>query len=157
MSSLTKNTINLFKIAEIKISYSPNVPPSMRPKVNCSLDAYKIFFDNFENVGYKESMYVMLLNRANNVLGISKISEGGLSQTVCDPKVVYQTALKANCSGLILCHNHPSNNTNPSEQDKVLTKKLIEAGKFLDLPLLDHIIITPEEGRYFSFADEGVI
>lgn len=157
MSSSTKNTVNLSIISEIEITYNPKVSASLRPKVSRSQDAYRLFFDNFKNVAYKESMYIMLLNRANRVLGISKISEGGISSTTCDPKVVFQTALLANSSGFILCHNHPSETLKPSEQDLKLTNEIKQAGKFLELPLLDHLIIVPDEGRYYSFADEGVL
>ncbi len=96
---------------------------------------------------------MLLLSRANKVLGFHKVSEGGLSGTVADPKIIFQTALKANSCSIILGHNHPSGNTAPSEADISLTKKLKNAGEFLDLPVLDHIIVTSES--YYSFADEN--
>ena len=85
---------------------------------------------------------------------ISKCS-GGISGTVADPKVIFQVALKANASSVILCHNHPSGNTKPSDNDIQLTKKLKKAGEFLELNVLDHLIITPDS--YFSFADESLL
>ncbi|RYY22608.1 MAG: DNA repair protein, partial [Sphingobacteriaceae bacterium] len=98
---------------------------------------------------------VMLLNRANRVLGVYLVSSGGVAGTICDPKLVFQAALKANASTLILAHNHPSGNLNPSEADIKLTRKLVEAGKLLELPVCDHLILS-EEG-YLSMADEGLM
>ncbi len=108
-----------------------------------------------DQIDYKEEFLVLCLNRSNKVLGYSIVSSGGLSGTVVDPKVVFQIALKSNASSIILAHNHPSGNTKPSEQDFNLTKKLCQAGEFLELAVLDHIIITSE--TYLSFADEGFI
>ncbi len=88
-------------------------------------------------------------------MGWSRISIGGQAGTVVDPKVIFQIALKANASNIILAHNHPSGNTKPSDNDLRLTTKMENAGKFLDLPILDHIIITSEE--HLSFADEGYL
>jgi len=97
----------------------------------------------------------LLLSRVNRVLGNCFISSGGISGTVVDAKVVFATALKANASSMIVAHNHPSGNLIPSEQDRRLTKRLTEIGRALDLPLLDHVIVTNE--GYYSFADEGVL
>ena len=97
----------------------------------------------------------MLLNRANKVLGIYPVSKGGVSGTLVDPKLIFSVALKCNASSIILAHNHPSGNLFPSENDKELTQKLKSAGNFLDIKVLDHLIITPE--GYFSFADEGLL
>lgn len=102
-----------------------------------------------------EEFMALYMNRANKVLGWSLISSGGLSGTVADPRVIYQIALKANASSIIVAHNHPSGNTKPSESDRRLTKKLRNAGDFLDINLLDHLILTDE--KYFSFAEEGII
>ena len=95
----------------------------------------------------------MLLNTANKPLGICKISEGGLSSTTVDVRNIFQTALKANAANVILFHNHPSGNLRPSEADRSITKKIIEAGKVMDIKVLDHVIMTAES--YFSFTDEG--
>ncbi len=100
---------------------------------------------------------MLLLNRANKVLGITTISEGGLSGTVTDVRLIFQYAIKANDSGIIVAHNHPSGNSNPSESDLKITQKIKEAGNLLDIQLLDHIILTPESEIYRSFADEGQI
>ena len=105
------------------------------------------------DIDYRESFKVLLLSRANGVLGISNLFTGGLSGVVVDPKLIFQVALKCNSSSIILMHNHPSANLKPSEADLSLTKKITEIGKLLDLKLLDHVIFTSES--YFSFADEG--
>jgi DNA repair protein RadC len=100
---------------------------------------------------------MLLLNRANKVLGITTISEGGLSGTVTDVRLIYQYAIKGNACGIIIPHNHPSGNSNPSESDQKITQKIKEAGNLLDIQLLDHIILTPEKEIFRSLADEGQI
>jgi len=150
-----KTTANLFQICEITVNYSSRVKPSNRPKISGSRDAYEIVMPIWDDLEYRESFAILLLNRANRVLGIANISSGGLSGTVADPKVIFQHALKANASSIILLHNHPSGNTQPSEADITLTRKMKECGKFLDLPVLDHLIVTTD--GYFSFANEGLI
>ena len=102
-----------------------------------------------------EQFKIMLLNRANKILGIFTVSTGGVAGTVADPKVLFAAALKGNASSIILAHNHPSGNLKPSEADRQLTNKLSQAGKLLDISVLDHLIITADE--YFSFADEGLL
>lgn len=87
-------------------------------------------------------MYAAYLNTQNEVIGVALISIGGLSSTLCDPKVVFQYALQLKAAGIILCHNHPSGSLKPSETDRRLTKKVDEAGKLMDLRLLDHIVLT---------------
>jgi DNA repair protein RadC len=104
---------------------------------------------------HREYSYVILLNRAAYVLGVYQLSSGGTTGTVVDPKLVFQSALKANASAIILAHNHPSGNLNPSEEDKKLTKKIQSAGSFLDINLYDHLILTND--GYKSFADEGLM
>ena len=106
-------------------------------------------------IEHREYFFILLLNRANKVLGVSTVSMGGMSGTVADPKIIFQTALKVSAASVILCHNHPSGNIKPSESDIRLTQKIKKAGSFLDLPCLDHIILT--EDSYFSFADEGML
>jgi len=102
-----------------------------------------------------EAFYILLLNRANKVIREIMISEGGFSGTVADPKKIFKIALEYNASGLILCHNHPSGNIQPSDADIKLTKKLRSAGEMLDLSVVDHIILGEE--NYYSFADEGTL
>ena len=146
---------NLFTmdIAEVQISYSTKVKPSDRLKITSSKNAFDIFCAGWPSFEHREYFYIILLNRGNKVLGVSQISMGGIAGTVADPKLIFQAALKANASSVILGHNHPSGELTPSEQDNVLTKKLSEAGKFLDMPVLDHLIMNGD--TYYSYKDEG--
>ncbi|MEI6577816.1 MAG: JAB domain-containing protein, partial [Bacteroidota bacterium] len=96
-----------------------------------------------------------LLNRGNKVIGYKIVSTGGVAGTVADPKIIFQTALKTHASYIILAHNHPSGNTRPSDADILLTKSLKEAGIFLQLNIIDHLIIG--DSTYFSWADEGLL
>lgn len=98
---------------------------------------------------------VLLLNQANKVLHFELVSQGGLTGTVADPRIIFKKALEYGATGVILCHNHPSGNTNPSQADKLITQKLKSAGEQLDIRVLDHVIIA--ESGYYSFADEGLI
>jgi DNA repair protein RadC len=155
----SQQTIDFLHVAEVSLTYLTKVKPSERLTVNCSKDAHKIFFDswNHSTIEHKETVKMLLLNRANKVLGITTLSEGGISGSLMDVRMIYQFALKGNASGIIICHNHPSGNTNPSESDLKITKKIKEAGDLLDIQLLDHIILTPEKELFRSFADEGQI
>ncbi|WP_369800131.1 RadC family protein [Pedobacter sp. Leaf216] len=102
-----------------------------------------------------EEFKIILLNRSNKVLGFVNISQGGISGTIADPKIIFAIALKACASSIILSHNHPSGEIYPSDADIKLTRRLVEIGNLLDLQVLDHIIISSE--AYYSFKDEGVI
>ena len=95
------------------------------------------------------------LNRANAVLACFQVSTGGITGTVADPRLIFTAALKVNAVSLILAHNHPSGNLFPSTADQELTIKIKEAGKFLEIKLLDHIILSSD--GYCSFADEGLL
>ena len=147
--------INLLSISEIKISYNPKLKTSELPKVSSSEDAFNVILHQWEDIHYRESFAIILLNRANKCLGFTFVSKGGLSGTVADPKVIFQTVLKANASSIILVHNHPSGNLQPSQNDINLTKNIVKAGKLLELQAIDHLIVSDD--AYFSFADEGLI
>lgn len=153
----TQQTIDFLHVAEVTLTYVTKVKPSERLVVSCSRDAHKIFFDSWDQstIEHKETVKMLLLNRANKVLGITTLSEGGISGSLMDVRMIYQYALKGNASGIIIAHNHPSGNSNPSESDQKITNKIKEAGNLLDIQLLDHIIVTPERDVYRSFADEG--
>ncbi|TXE04773.1 RadC family protein [Algoriphagus aquimarinus] len=147
--------INLHQVAEITLGYHPKVKSSQRPKVGCSRQVYEVLYNFWDKdtLELAEHFQVMLLNRANRVLGICTISKGGTAGTVVDAKLVFATALKGCAQSIIVSHNHPSGNLMPSEQDKRMTRRLVEIGKALDLPVLDHVIVTAD--GYYSFADEG--
>jgi len=148
---------SLFMISEIKVSYQPKFKACDRPKITQSKDAYNILFNNWDHgrIQMSEQFFILLLNRANHVIGMTEISSGGVSGTLVDPKLVFGIALKSCACGIILCHNHPSGNLRPSQADLSLTKRLVAAGELLDLLILDHIILTKQ--GYFSFKDEGLI
>ncbi|MDF2437724.1 MAG: repair protein [Bacteroidota bacterium] len=144
------------KLCEITVNYSSKIKKSLLPKISTSDDAEKLFKEVWSNrLEFVEEVYLLLLNRANKVLGFTKISEGGSSGTVVETKVVFQTLLKGNASSFIMAHNHPSGNLKPSDSDIRLTKNIKEAGRIMDIPLVDHIIISDE--GYYSFADEGLL
>jgi DNA repair protein RadC len=102
-----------------------------------------------------EEFYVILVNRANEIVQTKQISKGGMSGTVADGKVIFRSALDHGAHAIILVHNHPSGQLKPSDADRMLTKKMVEFGKYIDLPVLDHVIFT--DNGYFSFADNGMI
>jgi DNA repair protein RadC len=153
----TKKQKTEWVAAEIQLHYKSKVKPSDRPKVQSSRDAYEVLKRSWDanRLELVEQFKVMFLNRANRVLGVFEVSTGGVSGTVADPKLIFAAALKAAASGIILSHNHPSGNLTASQADLELTRKIREAGRLLEIQLLDHIIVTAE--KYFSFADEGVL
>ena len=123
-------------------------------KISSSKDIYNLLAPNFADLLHEE-FWIILLSRANKVLHKVLISKGGQAGTIADPKIIFKAALEGNAANIILAHNHPSGNLKPSQADMQLTKKLQEAGKLLDLQVLDHVIFT--ERSYFSFADEGLL
>lgn len=148
----------LTSIAEVALVYRSRVKASDRPQVKCSRDAYNLFLETWDKntIEHVEEFKMLLLNRSNVVLGIMNVSKGGISGTVTDIRIILQAAIKANSSGIIVCHNHPSGNLNPSESDIKLTNKIKESGNLMDIQLLDHLIINSDED-YNSFADNGTL
>lgn len=146
-----------FEVAEIQLTYKTKVKPSQRPKITSSKEAYAILLESWDEdkLEFVEQFKVLLLNRANKVLGIYEVSTGGVSGTVADPKLIFAAAIKANASAIILSHSHPSGQLKPSDADLKLTKNLKDGGQYLEISVLDHIIVTSE--GYYSFADEGVL
>jgi DNA repair protein RadC len=152
MSELTKAPY----LAEVEVLYKTKVKAKDRVKLNDSKKCYEYLLDAWSGkIEYCEEFIIVLVNRANQALGWVKISQGSVAGTVVDVKMILQPAILANASGIILAHNHPSGNTRPSDQDLALTKKVQAACKFMDISLIDHLIITTE--AYYSFADEGQI
>jgi len=121
-------------------------------KIGSSQDAAAIFAPELSDLVYEE-FWILLLNRANHIISKKMISKGGVTGTVVDPKLIFKQAIECTASGIVLCHNHPSGNKNPSDADISLTRKLKDAGILLDIQVLDHLIIAGNS--YFSFADEG--
>lgn len=126
----------------------------VRPKINGSADAYQVLLPLIGELPHEE-FWVLMLNRANKVILPYKASQGGITGTVTDVRIILKTALEQQACGMILAHNHPSGNTRASDCDLKITKKLKEAGALMDIPVLDHIIVTATE--YFSFADNGLL
>lgn len=147
----------LFKVAEIEISYKPNYKASDRPKITTSEQAYEILKANWsmDRIEFLEEFKIILLNRRNRVLGVVNVSQGGVSGTLADPKVIFAVALKSAASGCILSHNHPSGELKPGQEDLKLTRKLQEGAKLLDILIMDHLIVSKD--NFYSFADEGIL
>lgn len=125
-----------------------------RPQVRGSRDAFQLLSGLLEDLAHEE-FWVLLLNRANRVIGREQISSGGTAGTVVDSKMVFRKALEYRASSIILSHNHPSGQLQPSQADIDLTRKLKEGGALLDIHILDHLIVG--ERSFYSFADEGVL
>lgn len=125
-----------------------------RPKISSSKQAYDYIQADLADVPHEE-FWVILLNRANMVIRKERISAGGVTGTLADARIIFKMAVESLACGIILVHNHPSGNKTASASDKSLTQKLKEAGKLIDVPVLDHIIYT--DNGYFSFADEGLL
>lgn len=142
-------------VNEIKLSYSRK--GNTEKLISCSRDAVDVFRQYFDidEIDYRESFFALYLNQANKVLGIKKISESGISSTIVDVRIIMQAALLCNASSIILAHNHPSGNLNPSNEDLKMTQNIKNASEFLNIKLLDHCILTSTD--YMSFADEGHI
>ena len=126
----------------------------LKDKITKSQDAFEIFKSLVGDLPHEE-FWILLLNKANRVLKKVRISEGGISGTVVDPKKIFQICLAHHTSSIILGHNHPSGNIQPSEADNKITKKIKDCGIMLDVAVLDHIIIGDD--RYYSFADDGTL
>ncbi len=125
-----------------------------KQKITGSHDVYTVFYPMLADLSYEE-FWILLLNRSNKIIERQKISQGGVSGTVIDIKMILKSAVEKLASSIILCHNHPSGNLKPSEADINITNKLKEAAAIMDIKMLDHIITGNE--RYYSFADEGII
>ncbi len=125
-----------------------------KKKITTSHEVYEYFQPLMGDISHEE-FWVLMLNRANKIIERQKISQGGMAGTVIDVKIIFRKALEARASSIILCHNHPSGNTSPSKSDIEITKKLYDAGKTMDISILDHVILSDHD--YFSFADKGMI
>lgn len=141
-------------ISAIELGGRRKKAQSLNDYIRSSKDAADYFLPMLQDKEYEE-FWVLFLKRNNQILKAYKVSEGGISSTVVDPKRVFKAALEVNASAVILCHNHPSGNLSPSQSDMQLTNKLIQAGKSLDISIIDHIIVA--DTGYYSFADEGKI
>lgn len=133
---------------------SASEPETDRLQIQSSNDIYRVFGPLLRDLSVEE-FWILLLDRSNKEIARKRTSMGGVSGTVVDAKVIFKMAIDAVASSIILIHNHPSGSNFPSKEDKELTKQLKEAGKTLDIPILDHLIVAGK--KYFSFADNGIL
>jgi len=122
--------------------------------IQCSQDIFEFMYPILSTLEHEE-FWVIYLNRANKIISHQQISKGGFAGTVTDIRIIYRKALEKRASSIIICHNHPSGNNTPSGADKKITNKIAEAGKVMDITLLDHIIVAGN--NYYGFADNGDI
>ncbi|MEO8534511.1 MAG: JAB domain-containing protein [Flavobacterium sp.] len=152
----TKKQKQNWEIAsEIELIYKTKVKASERPHITSSEAAYELALKNWNpgKIEFFEQFKILLLNKSNKVLGVYEVSSGGTAETFVDLRLLFSAALKANASGLIMIHNHPSGKTVPSDNDKLITRKIKEVGIMLKIEIIDHLIISLE--NYYSFADSG--
>ncbi len=161
VNDLVKNNKGMGKVKAITIVAALELGRRRREaeglkkeKISSSADAFEILQPRMADLLHEE-FAVLMLNRANEVIGKYDLSKGGIAGTVVDPKLIFKAALENLACGIILCHNHPSGNPKPSPEDLKLTKKLKDAGTLMEIDVLDHIIIAGN--GYFSFADEGLL
>jgi len=146
------------KVNEIKISYTEKTTTSIINSITNSFEVAQLLFEDWDSdtIGLQESFKVVLLNNSNKVKGIYQLSSGGITGTLVDLRILFAVVLKTLSIAVILCHNHPSGKLMPSESDKRLTQEIKKAADFLDIKMLDHLILSPD-GSYFSFTDNGLI
>ena len=144
-----------YKVGEVELSYKPKF--KNLHKIISSEDAYKVLLPTYKEgtICYKEYFKVLFLNQGNQVLGYTLISEGGITDTTVDVRVILQAALLTNSVALVLAHNHPSGNLKPSQEDIKITKQVKDAAQLMRIRVLDHLILT--DTGYYSFADEGTL
>ena len=142
-----------YTVGEVDLTYKPKF--KSLHQVSCSEDAYKYLLPTYKEgtICYKEYFKVLFLNQASQVLGYTLISEGGITDTTIDVRVILQAALLTNSVALVLAHNHPSGNLKPSRQDMDITRQVKEAARLMRITVTDHLILT--DAGYYSFADEG--
>lgn len=143
------------ELAEIQVSYSTN--NCNKIKITSIQIAFELLVSSWckDTIELQEEFKVILLNRSNETLGIYSLSKGGTTGTVVDVRLLFAVALKCNSTGIIISHNHPSGKLQPSDADIILTKKIKKCSEFLDIVLLDHLIVT--KNGYYSFCNEGLI
>ena len=146
------------KVNEIKISYKEKITTSRVENVTNSFEVAQLLFEDWDSdtIGLQESFKVVLLNNSNKVKGIYQVSQGGITGTLVDLRILFAVVLKTLAVAIILTHNHPSGKLIPSESDKRLTQKIKKAATFLDIKVLDHLILAPD-GSYYSFTDNGLL
>jgi len=150
--------MNIANLGEVTVGYKYNSSLQNRPKITDVKVAYNIIMRmmDMDKIGLQEQIVVLYLNQANLVIGSSNAFTGGLTGAVVDIRIIVATALNLMATGVIIAHNHPSSNLKASTQDITLTKKLKTALSYMDINLLDHLIVTPEN-EYLSMSNEGLL
>ena len=143
---------------ELELTYKPDGLIYQRKHVKSSLDAYGLIRQLFccKTIACQEEVIVLYLNHCQLPLGYLKLGKGGISSVVVDNRIILSAAVKSMATSIIIAHNHPSGNMVPSENDKIITNRLLNACFQLDIKLIDHIIVGPVD-KYFSFVDEGLL
>lgn len=146
------------QVNEISIRYKERIPAPFWKQIKSSKDAAELMFQtwNKDTIAVHESFKIVLLNNSNKVKGVYQISQGGITGTLVDLRILFAVVLKTLSVGILLAHNHPSGKLEASQQDKDITKKIKLAAQLFDVKVLDHIIMAPN-GEYFSFADQGLL
>ena len=142
-------------VGEIKVSYKRHSSP-VKERVNCASEVVEVLREVWnEDLEYRESFYVLAMNNNCDILGYAELFKGGVSCTVVDVKMIFQLLLNVNATSFVVAHNHPGGVSRPSEQDRVLTKRIMECAKLIDIMLVDHVILTADS--YYSFSENGQI
>jgi DNA repair protein RadC len=146
------------KVNEISISYKGGMKSSMWQKISNSQDAAELLYEDWDKntIALQETFKIVLLNNSNKVKGVYQISQGGITGTLVDLRILFAVILKSLSVAIILTHNHPSGKLEPSDADKRLTNRIKKASKLFDIKILDHLIFTPD-GDYYSFSDNGIL
>ncbi len=146
------------KVNEIRVSYTERIRSPFWHKIKSSADAAHLMYEHWDSstIGLHESFKVVLLNNGNKVKGIYQLSQGGITGTMVDLRILFAVVLKTLTVALILVHNHPSGTLKPSGPDKDLTQKIKKAAELFDIKVLDHLIIAPD-GTYYSFTDNDLL
>lgn len=157
MKFKTQSIFDMFKVAEVELVYRSLPDIRERPVVTTSSISHEIFRNHWDanKIDLQEQFKILLLNARNSCLGIAEIGTGGINYCLADTRLVFTTALKANASGILLAHNHPSGNLKPSSTDIELTKRMANIGDMLNIKILDHLILTSSD--YLSFSDKGLM
>ena len=146
-----------YRLSEVKLSYRTRLNPSNRVKINCPADCYKLLLNHWDKgqMEHKESFKIILLNQSHTVLGIYHVSDGGISDTTVDVRLILQAAILSNASSLVLAHNHTSGNLKPSHNDSISTIRIKQAAALMGIKVYDHLIVCKD--NYYSFANEGAL
>lgn len=148
-----------FPVPQLELVCQEPLSPGDRIQILSSQDAAELLRRCYPigKIALQECFYVMMLNTANFVLGVSLVHIGGIASTVVDVRLVVIPPLLAGATRLILAHNHPSGNLKPSTADLNITQKIVQGANLLQLTVLDHFILGPSRGAYYSMADEGTL